>query len=849
MDLNVCMGKKKVTGRSLLFVCFFMIILLNICKAVNCTEQSDCTVEHPLVGQQLILKCDVNNVLTSVWKWENEFLYAGTTPITTDNNIDLLEDTYSLNLHTVHISNDGRYVCKDDNGNHIDYCVEVLSVPSIMIFVDDLNELPYFEGISGKEYNVTCKVIATKPVLNMTWTVNDVLINSARLVTENKDNPHTFDMITSMTYNGNGSDDIFNCTSSRENFFSVEKILHMKTYDYSLSLTVNNETTLWDDKVSASSMNLIKCQPVEQNFLPNVTLSVTVELGSGSRPVANVSTFDENNLISYMAFPRNTLRIWIRCSLKTRKVNKFVEKMLVVVVLPELRLQVGNVNVTRGDITVSVGESLVIQCIAFSARSVGVFLWTTSDGHVISGAGDVKMRFNRFYTGTYDVEDKFIFSPRRSGVLSCTHQTEDHEESTVSLNVIIMNDNNSENNNMNLLAISLIVSSVAAVFVIAMCFRRVKGLHAHANVRFDHQQEAIGTLPGTMTLTGRRPPSMKLPEKPSKQTSLEVPDFDDERYHSLFDDAPEASIIDRKRVCLLTRISEGVIFQRWMGTFTKSQGRKEYITISLRNDTINQSRYNWEMFAKKIIELPGCRHIAECVGLCLDGDKLLVLQTYSHSVDLHSYLSEDNNADESNLISRRLQLASQILLGMEFLVSHGLAHPGLTTKKIRMTEEKVCQLYDFCHREEASRVLEDMKKEDGFSSICHSPEALARNEHDLGSDVWYTAFTIWEVLYTNDTISTEIDATYAKAIIVHEDKMPCFTKPPFCPEPLFAILTDCWKLKSSEPPLFSKLRSVFQDEGALSLTDHLPELLAVPSDDDVSSANSYESMKGHTRCT
>ncbi|PIK58920.1 hypothetical protein BSL78_04137, partial [Apostichopus japonicus] len=64
----------------------------------------------------------------------------------------------------------------------------------------------------------------------------------------------------------------------------------------------------------------------------------------------------------------------------------------------------------------------------------------------------------------------------------------------------------------------------------------------------------------------------------------------------------------------------------------------------------------------------------------------------------------------------------------------------------------------------------------------------------------------------------------------------------------FAILTDCWKLKSPERPLFSKLRSVFQDEGALSLTDHLPEVLAVPSDDDVSSANSYESMKGHTSC-
>lgn len=40
--------------------------------------------------------------------------------------------------------------------------------------------------------------------------------------------------------------------------------------------------------------------------------------------------------------------------------------------------------------------------------------------------------------------------------------------------------------------------------------------------------------------------------------------------------------------------------------------------------------------------------------------------------------------------------------------------------------------------------------QDEFNVENHSPEAVQRNEHDLGSDVWYTAFAIWEVFSTSN---------------------------------------------------------------------------------------------------
>lgn len=41
--------------------------------------------------------------------------------------------------------------------------------------------------------------------------------------------------------------------------------------------------------------------------------------------------------------------------------------------------------------------------------------------------------------------------------------------------------------------------------------------------------------------------------------------------------------------------------------------------------------------------------------------------------------------------------------------------------------------------------FDDFQEE--FDKQKHSPEAVSRNEHDMESDVWYTAFTIWEIFY------------------------------------------------------------------------------------------------------
>lgn len=93
---------------------------------------------------------------------------------------------------------------------------------------------------------------------------------------------------------------------------------------------MNNRTIFPLNKLYASRMYDIRCQPGEQSFLPNVTKLVTVELGIGFQPVENVSLFNETKLGSCLTLPRNVLKTWISCSLHAGEVDTFLETLLFV---------------------------------------------------------------------------------------------------------------------------------------------------------------------------------------------------------------------------------------------------------------------------------------------------------------------------------------------------------------------------------------------------------------------------------------------------------------------------------------------------------------------------------------
>lgn len=83
------------------------------------------------------------------------------------------------------------------------------------------------------------------------------------------------------------------------------------------------------DRVYASRSYIIQCQPGDENFQSNVTLSAIVELGSGRQPIANVSLFHTKKVSLHVEFPRNAINVWIRCSLhageNTQLLNTIVQ--------------------------------------------------------------------------------------------------------------------------------------------------------------------------------------------------------------------------------------------------------------------------------------------------------------------------------------------------------------------------------------------------------------------------------------------------------------------------------------------------------------------------------------------
>lgn len=100
--------------------------LLDFFTGVPFPSPENCTEKTTFVGERLVLECNVTSRYSSLWKWNDERLFAGTTRTTYYQNIDIDEDKYSLKLNSVSILNDGTYLCLENGEKRIEYCLEVI---------------------------------------------------------------------------------------------------------------------------------------------------------------------------------------------------------------------------------------------------------------------------------------------------------------------------------------------------------------------------------------------------------------------------------------------------------------------------------------------------------------------------------------------------------------------------------------------------------------------------------------------------------------------------------------------------------------------------------------------------
>ncbi|XP_071842098.1 uncharacterized protein [Apostichopus japonicus] len=298
----------------------------------------------------------------------------------------------------------------------------------------------------------------------------------------------------------------------------------------------------------------------------------------------------------------------------------------------------------------------------------------------------------------------------------------------------------------------------------------------------EHMAACSAQIDQTGTTSANRKQSMALPKVP-RENRRSYGDYASLRIKSL-----HAKIYKRHEVCFVLHLKKGMLLDRWMGTIVNKNGNKKSVFVtSVKEDRQVKREYHWDMYVQKVMEMPHHRALIKTVGLCIDRVNIFLLQNYQPVGTLDDWMVGKQQTVSSFTTVEVLEYANQIVAGMEMIVTYGFLHPGLSMKKILLTERKCCKIYDFCLKEDVLKKVDLIKGKENRPTL--PPETEERNEYTWASDSWSVAICICDVFAYAHGIKVDIDGETEDGqrdlpIDVQNSLQECYSKDPMNRLPL-----------------------------------------------------------------
>lgn len=215
-----------------------------------------------------------------------------------------------------------------------------------------------------------------------------------------------------------------------------------------------------------------------------------------------------------------------------------------------------------------------------------------------------------------------------------------------------------------------------------------------------------------------------------------------------------------------------------------------------------------EAFDSELDMLCQLKHenVIKLLGVCTNEYPVLIITEYSEHGNLKECLNgtkKNGKRPVSMNTSQKLNICSQIAMGMEYLSANRIIHQDLACRNVLVLSKNLDVKVAFFS------LNEDLYKDDYFMfNGTHvplrwlSPEALFDESYSEKSGAWAFAVVIWEVY---SSCKQPYPNMSDEEVVKSRRKDLNLDRPDGCPDEMYALMMNCCRNNPDERPKFSEV--------------------------------------------
>ncbi|KAJ8029238.1 Tyrosine-protein kinase CSK [Holothuria leucospilota] len=190
-------------------------------------------------------------------------------------------------------------------------------------------------------------------------------------------------------------------------------------------------------------------------------------------------------------------------------------------------------------------------------------------------------------------------------------------------------------------------------------------------------------------------------------------------------------------------------------------------------------------------------NLVQLLGVVL-GTPLLLVMEFMSKGNLVEYLRSRGRSVVT--ADQLLQFSTDCAKGMAYLEKKNLVHRDLAARNILISEEDIAKVSDFG----LTAAAEHMQIGKELPIRWTAPESLDTKEFTTKSDVWSFGILLWEVYSYGKVPYPRVPLADIRKFVNNNYRME---PPEGCPQFIYKLMTDCWKMNPKDRPTFQNMVS------------------------------------------